>query len=689
VWVFWKALPRVNLLHARVSDPGPAAGRLPGSPGEVVSRFGDGTEDLAYVLDVWLDMPGVTVAAAVAVAVMSSVDARVTVADAVPVGVALLLARALGSTPAELEAGGAGGDCRGRRLHRRRLRVRAGGQGGGWSPRSLATPRRPPTADRRPVRTGPDRSRPGATVDRVQLRGREPGVLAALERARRRRRIADVDLFDAFYGAYLTGVGVLVATVVGATVVPDQEVSSATAARVADHGPAALGLLLALVVVTGVRSGGRGGPLALEAAVVQHVLMAPVGRREALRRPAVKQLRFAATVGLATGGVAGLLAARRLPGSLAGFVVAGAATGALLGTLTIGAALVVSGRRLPMLAADAAAALVVATSVVDLAVGTEVSPLTHLGLVALLPLGGSPLHLALAAAGIAVTLGVAIAGVTWVGGTSLEAAERRAGLVGQLRFAVTLQDLRSVVLLRRQLAQERSRSRPWFRLPTGAVSERHPVFVRDAQGMARFPAARLVRMGVLGVVAGLAMRGVFAGTTPLIVVAALALFVAGLDAVEPLSQDADRPERWASFPQRDGLTLVRHLPAPALAMALVGAVAVGSAALVGPSRLALELGAAVLPGAALAAVTGAAASVVMGPPDTMLRVQLPEAAGTSMVFRAVWPPGLVALALAPVAVARSSAAVPPLVAALNVEVLVVIVLGAAIGWLSTRAARRS
>lgn len=523
----------------------------------------------------------------------------------------------------------------------------------------------------------------------MQLRGREPSAVAALERARRRRRLADVDLFDAFYGAYLTGVGVLVAIVVGATVVPDQEVSSATAARVADHGPAALGLLLALVVVTGVRSGGRGGPLALEAAVVQHVLMAPVGRREALRRPVVKQLRFAATVGLAAGGVAGLLAARRLPGSLAGFVVAGAAAGALLGTLTIAAALVVSGRRLPMLAADVVAALVVVTSAVDLAAGTEVSPLTHLGLLALLPLGGSPLDLALAASGVAVTLGVAVAGVAGVGGTSLEAAERRAGLIGQLRFAVTLQDLRSVVLLRRQLAQERSRSRPWFGLPTGAVAERHPVFVRDAQGMARFPAARLVRMGVLGVVAGLAMRGVWAGTTPLIVVAALALFVAGIDAVEPLSQDADRPERWASFPQRDGATLVRHLPAPALAMALVGAVAVGSAALVGPSVLAFELGAAVLPGAALAAVTGAAASVVMGPPDTMLRVQLPEAAGTSMVFRAVWPPGLVALALAPIAVARSSRAVPPLVAALNVEVLVVVVLGAAIGWLSTRAARRA
>ena len=55
-----------------------------------------------------------------------------------------------------------------------------------------------------------------------------------------------------------------------------------------------------------------------------------------------------------------------------------------------------------------------------------------------------------------------------VAGSSLEAAERRTELVGQLRFAVTLQDLRTVLVLRRQLAQERPRSRPWIRRPIRA-----------------------------------------------------------------------------------------------------------------------------------------------------------------------------------------------------------------------------
>lgn len=96
VWVFWQTLPRVNLLRSLACDPGPVAGRLPGSPGEAVSRFRDDTQDLALVLDVWLDISGVAIAAAVAVAVMFTVDPRVTFAVVLPVTATLLLARWLG-----------------------------------------------------------------------------------------------------------------------------------------------------------------------------------------------------------------------------------------------------------------------------------------------------------------------------------------------------------------------------------------------------------------------------------------------------------------------------------------------------------------------------------------------------------------------------------------------------------------
>jgi hypothetical protein len=511
-----------------------------------------------------------------------------------------------------------------------------------------------------------------------------PGAdpLGELAAARRRRRLGDLDWFEAFYNAYLAGIGVVVATAVVSTLLPEGEVAASTVDRVRADGAALAGIVLALVVAVGARSGGRGGPIALEPAVVHHVLLAPVDRGRALRGPAVRSLRFTAFVGAGAGAVAGLAAAGRLPGSAAAYVVAGTATGVLTALLAGGTALVVSGHRWPMWAADLLALAVVGLSALDVAAGTSVAPGTWLGALALSPLDLRPV----AAAGLVAAVAVPVAGLGGVGGTSLEASLRRAGLVGQLRFAVTMQDLRTVVLLRRQLAQERLRSRPWIRVrPRDGV--RLPVFRRDWHGLLRFPAVRVARMAALGAVAGAALHGAWSGTTPLLVVAALALFVAALDAVEPLSQEADRPGAWAARPVPDGRLLVRHLTAPGLVMVLVGLVALAGAELTGPSVVALQLAAVVVPTAAAAAVVAAAASVVMGPPDTLLRVSFPEAAAGSMVFRAAWPPGLVALALAPVLAARAAdQPIPPWAAALNVALPVLLVVGAVVAWLGSRKA---
>ena len=84
-WVGWQTVPRVNLLRSLVAAPGPAAGRLPGSPGEAVSRFRDDIQDLAMVLDVWLDLSGAVVSSAIAVAVLVTIDPRATVAIVVPI----------------------------------------------------------------------------------------------------------------------------------------------------------------------------------------------------------------------------------------------------------------------------------------------------------------------------------------------------------------------------------------------------------------------------------------------------------------------------------------------------------------------------------------------------------------------------------------------------------------------------
>jgi ATP-binding cassette, subfamily B, bacterial len=95
-WVGWLTVPRANILRSLATGPGPVAGRLPGSPGEAVSRFRDDVEDTANVVDVWLDISGAVVSTAVAVAILASIDPVTTVAVVTPVLVALVVARWLG-----------------------------------------------------------------------------------------------------------------------------------------------------------------------------------------------------------------------------------------------------------------------------------------------------------------------------------------------------------------------------------------------------------------------------------------------------------------------------------------------------------------------------------------------------------------------------------------------------------------
>ena len=101
-WVGWQTVPRVNVLRSLVSDPGPAAGRLPGAPGEAVSRFRDDVQDVSMVLDVWLDLSASLVTSAVALAVLLAIDPRVAVAVVIPTLVAMAACRV---RPARRSAG--------------------------------------------------------------------------------------------------------------------------------------------------------------------------------------------------------------------------------------------------------------------------------------------------------------------------------------------------------------------------------------------------------------------------------------------------------------------------------------------------------------------------------------------------------------------------------------------------------
>lgn len=95
-WVGWQTVPRVNMLSSLATDPGPTVGRLPGSPGEAVSRFRDDTQDVALVLDVWLDVSGAVLAASIAIVVMASIDPLAAAAALVPIGIAVAASALLG-----------------------------------------------------------------------------------------------------------------------------------------------------------------------------------------------------------------------------------------------------------------------------------------------------------------------------------------------------------------------------------------------------------------------------------------------------------------------------------------------------------------------------------------------------------------------------------------------------------------
>jgi hypothetical protein len=411
------------------------------------------------------------------------------------------------------------------------------------------------------------------------------------------------------------------------------------------------------------RSGSRGGPLSLEAAEVRIVLLAPIRRHLALRAPALRQVRSAAFGGLCVGAVAGNLAGNRLPGRFAGWVVAGAGFGLLAAELAVGAALVVCGLRLSRPVGSLLGLAVLAWSGADVVNGTATSPFTFVGRIGLAALPGDvkggPAGAAIVI-GVVLTAAVLALAAARLGHMSLEAAEQRGRLAAQLRFALSLQDLRAVILLRRRLAAEEPRARPWIRLGarqfrrTGAP-EGPQVFVRRAgslkpgvaavrrslHSVLRWPATRILRVAGLGIAAGFAAGGAWNGTTPLIIVAGVALFIAALDALEPLAQEWDHPTRRDSFPLMPSRLAYPSLIVPSVVLALITGLGVALAVVV-LDLPATPMALAVIPATA-AAVAGGTASLVLEPvsaAELMSRYPVPEAAGPVLVLRLGFAPGM-------------------------------------------------
>jgi hypothetical protein len=500
---------------------------------------------------------------------------------------------------------------------------------------------------------------------------------------RSKKRVADVHWIDAFYHAYLTGIICLIGVVVATGAVGDDQVGATGVADVLRQGPGWLGAIAAFAIALGLRSGSRGGPLALERADVRHVLLSPVDRTTALRGPAVRLLRFRAFVGILAGAVAGQLAGHRLPGTTAAWIGTGALGGLVAVVLTVGTALLAAGLHLPRWLSSLLGVALLAVAGLHGAEVIGFSPTEVFGRLLLWPMHFDALGLVPIAVAIALLLG----GLAVVGGTSLEAAERRSTLVGQLRFAATLQDLRTVILLRRQLALELPRRRPWIRLRVRG-SGRAPIVVRGFRGVLRWPAARVARLVLLGVVAGVALRGAWGGTTPLIVVAGLAMFIAGMDGIEPLAQEVDHPSRRDASPYEPGHIHVRHVPVSVFVMVLTAAVAGVAAAVGGSSAVPAAVAAVLVVPLALGGAGGALVSVLGGSAGFSETWTLapPEAQGMRIAFRSAWPPAIAVIGAVPILAARAAVrdghAGPAAAASAAGGVLVLFVL--VCGWVRLR-----
>jgi Family of unknown function (DUF6297) len=465
-------------------------------------------------------------------------------------------------------------------------------------------------------------------------------ALRSLRRTRQLHRLGNLDWFDAAYRVYLVGIfgggGVLWIS----SSIKDEIVTPSVAADVLARGPAVLGVFVALAFLAGIRGGAQGGPVALEAAEVAHVMLAPVDRRRALMKSAVQRVRSALFMGAVAGVVVGQLAGRRLPGSLIAWAAGGALYGATLMGVWVGSALLAHELRVRQWVASLVGLGVVVWQTAA-AVWEVPGPATWHGSLGLWGWRQHPEDL-VAVAVTVVALGV---GVVLLGRLSLDALARRSALVAQLRFAVTMQDLRTVILLRRQLNQEHPRRRPYVRLrrPASSTGFTGTVWRRGWHGLLRFPLSRLTRMTAIAAAMGVLQAAVVRGTTPAFVGTSLLGFILGLEVMEPLSQEVDQADRADALPVERGELMARHLAAPMVAL-LPFAVVAGVAAIItlgGNSNAVVPVAILAIP-TVLGAAMGGVVSIVRDAPDpssgaSQQAFMPPEMVGFTTAIRLAWP----------------------------------------------------
>lgn len=534
-------------------------------------------------------------------------------------------------------------------------------------------------------------------------RGNNDWVVTELRRARRDRRLGDTEWFDVLYRVYLFALAGLIATVVASDNVAGLVDDDVTVAQFIARGPSIAGVVAALAIGIGLRNGADGGPVSVESADVRHLLMAPVSRRRVMMSPIVQRLRSVAFPLTLAGAVLAQLVAREIDGSRGGWAAAGALFGATVGALYVGGATVAHALRLPRWIATLASTAVVGwqgvvawdTWEADSATTGEglsflgdraplPGPLTAVGSIAL----WGERQRGIDVIALMFVLALVVAALMLGGRLRLEPLERRGQLVAQLRFAATVQDIRTVMLLRRQLRAETVRARPWFDFgfsrpdqpalerPTTRPQRSTPaagvdsvfarfVWKRGVVALARLSASRLLRIVGLAATGG-ACASLTVSSSPLLLIPLVgAAFLLGLETIEPLSQEIDRPDLTDTIPRARGWVFANHLVAPAGLLALAGLVAAIAATLVEPDHASAAFALAV-PLAWAGAMGGVVATVKDAPdPPSVANVSvtgadrgaespfaLPEFAGFKSVGLGALPVAFSAISAVPVLALR-------------------------------------
>jgi hypothetical protein len=517
-------------------------------------------------------------------------------------------------------------------------------------------------------------------------RDQSKAMLAELRALRRKRHVADLDWVDTLYRAYVLLVLALVAVLVLSAVIGDTKVTADTVHDVKRNAIAIVGLVYSVIVAGALRSGSRGGPHTVQAPDVHHLLLAPIDRDLVLRGPALRQLRVVVLTGIAIGAIGGNLAFRRLPGEPIWWVLCGAGFGACAALGAWGAAAIASGRRMSRPIASLIGLALIAWAVLDLVAHVTTAPTSWVAAAALLPLHAQ--FVAVLAPIVAVA--AVVAGMATIGGISIDAMLRRANLVGQLRFAATVQDLRVVILLHRQLALEQPRRRPWVR--HRSRGKWLPVWRRDWSSFARWPMSRVARVLGLSAIAIASAVGAWLGTTPLVVVAGLASFIAALDVTEGLAQEIDHPTIADMTPANTGYLYLRHLAAPALVLGAIAAAPALALVALGHDSVTIDVALLTAITAAVGACAGGALSITLGPPNfaSQTLMLFPEQIGVLMLARQLIAPVLAIAGFLPLALAVHAAhnGKPIVDAASGAVGPIVVLCGVAIGYIGSRRTRR-